>query len=94
VHLVTLADTVRQLNNLKASDTIYVAHPWGPSSIAVIVREPKDGSVPAEARQQVCRFFLDVVVARAFLIGWRSVLDREPTVEEICTRLIDLAGDP
>jgi hypothetical protein len=92
--VVTLADTIPRLNDLKPEDAIYVAHPWTPSSIAIVAREPEDGSLPPAARQHVCRFFLDIVSARAFLIGWRSVIDHEPTVEEICDKLIELAGAP
>jgi hypothetical protein len=91
--IVTLAEILHQLDRMDPSDTIYVAHPWGPSSFAIVARENKNGSLPVEARRHLCRYFLDVAVARAFLIGWRSVLDHEPTAEEICIRLIDLATD-
>ena len=88
---MTLLDTIRLLPALAAEEVIYASRPWLLSSAAVVAQEPTDRSLPAEANQLCCEIFLDVVVARAFLIGWRGVHRREPSAEELCYRLIDYA---
>ena len=90
---MTLLDTIRRLPELDAQEAIYASKPWLLSSAAVVTREPRDRSLPAEAHRNSCVFFLDVVVARAFLIGWRAVHKREPSADELCYSLIDFAID-
>ena len=90
--MTTLLETVDRSAELDASEAIYAATPWRPSSVAVVAREPPDGSLPPEASSLSCRFFLDIVVCRAAMIGFRAWLKREPTLEERCLELIRFAS--
>jgi len=89
--MATLLEITERLPEFKASDAIYAAEPWEPSSLAVVLDEPRDGSLPAEARQLSCRFFLDIAVCRSSMIGFRAWLGREPTLEEQCREFIRFA---
>jgi hypothetical protein len=91
--MATLLEITERLPEFKASDAIYAAEPWDPLSLAVVLDEPRDGSLPAEVRQLSCRFFLDIAVCRASMIGFRAWLGREPTLEERCRELISFASE-
>jgi len=91
--MTTLLEMTERLPELDASEAIYAAEPWQRSSVAVVDREPSDGSPPAEARSLSCRFFLDVVVCRAAMIGFRAWLKPEPALEEKCLELVSFATE-
>ena len=91
--MATLLEVTDRLREFEASDAIYAVEPWRPSSVAVVLKEPRDGSVPAEARQLSCRFLLDIAVCRACMIGFRAWLGREPNLEERCLELIRFATE-
>jgi hypothetical protein len=89
--MATLLEITQRLTEFDASDAIYAAEPWQPSSVAVVLNEPRDGSLPAEAHRLSCRLLLDIAVGRAVMIGFRAWLKREPSLEERCLELIRFA---
>jgi len=89
--VMTLADVLGSFESFEAEDTIYAAEPWSKGSKAVVAHEPKTGGVPQEVQAQGMKYFLEVFVARDFLEDWKRTLDKEPTRDEVCARLIHYA---
>jgi hypothetical protein len=58
---VTLAEIVEQLEAMDPGATIYAARPWTADVRAIVIREPEDGSLPAEAAN--LDYFLEIDVA-------------------------------
>jgi hypothetical protein len=58
---VTLGEIVEQLDGMDEGATIYAARPWSAEARALVVREPEDGSLTAEAAD--LDYFLEVSVA-------------------------------
>lgn len=88
-----LIDLVAALESLDPNATIYAGEPWSSESPAVVEAEPSSGGLPQVAAQAGLNYFLEVFVARDFLADWESGLDRSPTVQERCDRLIRYALD-
>lgn len=86
-----LADAIRDLNSLHDEETIYASKPWSEDSDVVIAPEPETRGLPAEAEKSGMHYFMEVFVAKEFLDGWISSLEREPTLKEQCARLIRYA---
>jgi hypothetical protein len=79
------------LDSFDAEHTIYAAEPWSKESKTVVAHEPETGGVPEEAQAQGMKYFLEVFVARDFLEDWKTTLNKEPTRDEVCARLIHFA---
>jgi hypothetical protein len=86
-----LIDLVAQLASLDPEATIYVAEPWACDSPAIVDKEPPTGGLPDAAMRQGLKYFLEVFVARDFLDDWESSLDKTPTDQARCDRLIRYA---
>lgn len=86
-----LIDAVRDLDSLDKGSTIYAAEPWAEDSPAVVSPEPDPGGVPGDAQELGMKYFLEVFLARDFLVGWAANLKAEPTLQEKCARLIQYA---
>jgi hypothetical protein len=83
-----LIDVVTTLESLDPDATIYVAEPWSPESSALVDFEPASGGLPEVASRSGLKYFLEVFVARDFLADWQATLDKQPTDQERCERLI------
>jgi hypothetical protein len=83
-----LIEAIGDLGCLDDGSTIYAAEPWTPDSPAVVLPEPDAKGVQVEAHGLRMQYFLEVVVARDILEGWAVNLEREPTLQEKCARLI------
>ncbi|WP_376748469.1 hypothetical protein [Kosakonia cowanii] len=90
---MTLSDLIDQLDSFGEEKTIYAKQPWHPDTVATVADEPDDGGKPNEASKIGAEYFLEIFLANDFLGGWISHLDKEPTVEEKCLRLIKYAED-
>ncbi|MGA3066933.1 MAG: hypothetical protein ABSF29_08815 [Tepidisphaeraceae bacterium] len=91
--LKKLIDVVAALGSLDPNATIYAAKPWSQGSLAVVEFEPPSHELPREAAQAGAEYFLEVFVARDFLSDWEATLDKMPSLEERCDRLIRYAVD-
>ena len=88
-----LIDAVQQIDALDANATLYVRHPWEPSSDTEIAVEGTDDE--EKLRSDGLSYFLEVLIAKDFLIGWQQTQRRAPTVKQSCNRLIEYAtNDP
>jgi hypothetical protein len=88
-----LIDIVTRLQSLDPDATIYVAEPWRCESSAMVDVEPASGGLPEAVCRRGLKYFLEVFVARDFLADWQSTLDKPPTDQERCDRLIRYAVD-
>ena len=88
-----LIDVVATMESLEEGATIYVGGPWSSESPAIVEVEPSSGGLPAAATKAGLKYFLEVFVAREFLAGWESGLDKAPSARERCERLIRYAVD-
>jgi len=88
---MTLLEAVRGIDSFSATDVIYAAKPWTASSEVVVAPEPSAGGAPRCAEDLRLRYFLEVFLAREILEGWVAGLDREPSLQEKCARLIEYA---
>jgi hypothetical protein len=86
---MTLIEVIRDLENHEAEATIYAAEPWEENSQAVVGFEPEEGGKPVEAEH--LSYFLEVFVARDFLVDWEPTTVSSPTLQERCARLIQYA---
>jgi hypothetical protein len=84
---VTLQETVRDLASLDEEAVICAAEPFTGASEAIVVPLPVAGQ-GEQIEKPGFKYFLEVSVAREFIEGWRAHLEKEPTIEEKCTRLI------
>ncbi|MHA8115615.1 hypothetical protein ACX122_21465 [Kosakonia cowanii] len=85
---MTLSDLIDRLNSFEEEKTIYAKQPWHPDTIAIVSDEPDEGGIPNEASKVGAEYFPEIFLAREFMENWTSHLDKEPTVEEKCLRLI------
>ncbi|MDV5356565.1 hypothetical protein QM201_16970 [Enterobacter asburiae] len=88
---MTLYDLVNSLTSVDEDKTIYAKRPWQPGTAVVVATELDEGGVPDEAAKAGAEYFLEVFLANDVLKGWLSSLDKEPTIEEKCLRLIKYA---
>ena len=88
---MTLNDLINQLYSFDEEKTIYAKRPWHPDTVATVATEPDEGGIPDEAAEIGAEYFLEIFLANEFLEGWVSNLDKAPTIEEKCLRLIKYA---
>jgi hypothetical protein len=88
-----LIDVVTTMESLDEGATIYVGEPWASESPAIVEVEASSGGLPEAATKARLKYFLEVFVAREFLAGWESGLDKAPSAGERCDRLIRYAVD-
>jgi hypothetical protein len=88
-----LIDAIRDLNYLDAEGTIYASLPWTADSEAIVAHEPQGGGLPLQAVHLGLSYFLEVFVARDFLSGWTVHLAVQPTLHQMCARLIEYAAN-
>lgn len=88
-----LIDVVRELEALDGDATIYCVKPWSEDALAMVEPEPAAGGVPRSAADAGMVYFIEVFLARDFLVDWAATLERGPTLEEQCERLIRYATD-
>jgi hypothetical protein len=89
--LTRLIELVPKLESLDQEATIYAAEPWNRDSPAIVAVESSSGRPPEAASRHGLRYFIEVFVARDFLADWESGLDKSPTDQERCDRLIEFA---
>ena len=89
--LVTVIDVVRDLDSFDSEAIICAKQPWAEDSQAMVIIDPQARRIPAEAESVGMTYFLEVFIARDFLIGWRANLNTEPTLQQKCARLIEYA---
>lgn len=84
---MTLAQLLAEIESQPRSQAIYAAPPWRPSSEAMVLDEPADGSVPDRA---VGLTFLTTVREARRAIEERRAFrpDLAETAEEICEAVI------
>lgn len=86
-----LRDAVERIETLDGAATLFVRQPWTPESDTALAVE---GSVEEErVRGEGMSYFLEVVIAKDFLIGWRDSKRKAPGVEQSCLRLIEYAAN-
>ncbi len=86
-----LIDIVGRLDEFDEELTIYLKEPWACDSEVLLVREPDDGSVPQEAMSAGMSYFLEVFIARDFIVDWISNTSTLLTESEKCDRLMHFA---
>ena len=86
--VTTLINAVKCCESLNQADTIYAKEPWTEQSMVLVAAEPPSGGLPENVEDLGLQYFLEVSVANEFLTDWCQSLEREPTLEEKCRRLI------
>jgi hypothetical protein len=86
-----LIEAVRQVDALDARATLYCRQPWTPESETALAVEGTEEE--ERARGQGLSYFLEVVVARDFVIGLRDTRRRAPRADQLCRRLIEYAAN-
>ncbi len=86
-----LLEVVCSLDSLDDALTVYASEPWTPQSEVLLLREPGDGDLPAEATLRDLVYFLEVFVAKEFVEGWEGTTQTRPSPDEKCRRLIQYA---
>ena len=86
-----LLEVVRKLDDIESELTIYARRPWSIKSKSEVAFEPDDGSYPPELESNDLEYFIEVFIAKDFLFGWSSGLNKIPTIEEKAIRLISYA---
>jgi hypothetical protein len=89
--LRSLTIVVGALESFDHDATIYAAKPWTEMSAAFVDLEPPRGERPEAAVITELDYFLEIVIAQEFLLGWEATLERRPTAAERCQRLIEYA---
>lgn len=89
--MMTLIESVRDLDALDSESTIYAAEPWTENSKVIVAPEPASGGLPPEAEKLGLKYFLEVFIARDFIEDWKANLDAEPTLQQKCARLVKYA---
>jgi hypothetical protein len=88
---MTIIEAVQNLDSLDSEGTIYAARPWAANSIAVVDSEPEGGGIRHDAKEKGLDYFLEVIIAREILEDLEAYLERAPTSEERCERIIQYA---
>ena len=88
-----LITVVRDLDTLDERSTIYASGPWSETSEAIVAYEPEAGGMPAKAERLNLKYFLEVFIARDFIESWTANCETRPTLQQICTRLIEYAAN-
>ena len=89
---MTLIEIVCNLESFDNEGIICATKPWTENSQGIVVLEPEAGRLPAQAERLGMDYFLEVLIARDFLEGWKATFGTEPTLEETCARLIKYAS--
>ena len=88
---MTLQDITGQLGRFDRGMTIYAAHPWQPSTHALVARPGDDGQAPGEAVAEGCAYFLEVFMALGVLQNLPGLRGGEPSELEKCAKIIEYA---
>lgn len=88
---MTLLEIIRNLESFDNEGIICARKPWAENSEAIVVVEPQARRLPAQAERLGLDYFLDVFIVREFLEDWTANLDKEPTLQEKCARMIKYA---
>lgn len=88
-----LAEAIERLTEFGRDDIIYAAEPWTENSLAVIILEEADEPVFFLADGTGFKYFLEVGIATDFVEDWAACLDEEPSLTQICDRIIRYAID-
>ena len=86
-----LIEAVRQIDSLDPRGTLYARPPWSPESETALAVEGTDEE--EKVRGQGLSYFLEVIVARDFVIGLRDARRRAPGADQLCRRLIEYAAN-
>lgn len=87
-----LIDVIAGIESFSEEDTIYVAEPWGLDALAIVALEPDDGGLPDAARNGGMVYFLEIAIARDFLVDLERLQSGSfATAEAKTHRLIQYA---
>ena len=86
-----LIEVVGALASFDNENTIYASQPWTADSEAVVESSPESNMPPTFVEQSKMKYFLEVFIARDFLDDWATNLEKAPTLEQKCARLIQYA---
>jgi len=86
-----LIDIVARLSDFDEYDTIYALEPWTEDSDAMVATRTDSGRLPSEAVEAGLEYFLEVHISREFIEDWIASIKEEPSLSEICQRLIQYA---
>ncbi len=87
--LIQIIGELPSCDTADTESTIYASEPWTTESEAIVARESEMS--PSVLERLKMKYFLEVLVARDFLNDWIASLEKAPTVEERCARLIHYA---
>jgi len=86
-----IIEAVRQIETLDTKATLFVRQPWTTESEAALAVE---GTVEEERiRGEGMSYFLEVTVARDFLIGLKDTRRKAPRAGQLCKWLIEYAAN-
>jgi len=86
-----IIEAVLQIETLDAKATLFVRQPWTPESEAALAVEgsPEEERIRGEGMS----YFLEVTVAKDFLIGLKDTRRKAPHAGQLCKRLIEYAAN-
>lgn len=88
---IALIKIIQELEAFDNESTIYAAKPWTENSRASVLSGPESGELPSEAKKLGLTYFLEIIIAKNFLLDLAASLDASPTLQEKCLRLIQYA---
>lgn len=84
-----LIDVVGGLASFDSQSAIFASEPWTADCEAFVAPESK---MPPDSLERLkMKYFLEVFIARDFLDDWTASVEKFPTLEEKCARLIHYA---
>jgi hypothetical protein len=87
--LIQIVGDLPSFDTDDTESTIYASEPWNTDCEATVAPESK--MPPSVLERLKMKYFLEVFVARDFLDDWTASLEKAPTLEERCARLIHYA---
>jgi hypothetical protein len=84
-----LIQIVGDLSSFDTESTIYASEPWTTECEGIVA--PESEMPPPVLERLNMKYFLEVFIARDFLDDWIASLEKPPTLQERCARLIHYA---
>ena len=57
----------------------------------MVATEPDSGGLPSEVTEAGLKYFLEIDISREFIEGWLASKKKNPSLSEVCQRLIQYA---
>ena len=87
--LIQIVGDLASFDTDDTESTIYASEPWTTDCQAIVAPESE---MPPDVLERLnMKYFLEVFIAREFLGDWANSLEKPPTSQQKCARLIRYA---